>query len=299
MNYNLESIACNVCGADNFQTISNKDKNGLPTNVVLCKNCGLGYLNPRWDADSYMSFYRDEYDHYYRPKILKVDSYNETDKNPIEHRLKRLGHFPDSVNTILDIGSGEGKNLKHFARLFPESSLIAIEPSEESQKQLSEFGVNTISNDVDADWESNYIDKIDFIIMRHVLEHFMDPLSALKKIKKTLTKDGIVYIAVPNNLKPKKHLESNWFRNVHTYYFNKYSLNNLLIMGGYEILDMVEGDHFNTGEIFLLARATENNFEPAISSDDFEKQLKVFNDQLRKDRSIIGKIDLFIKQIIK
>ncbi len=299
MNYTLESVPCNICESDSHHIISAKGKGGLPTNVVLCKNCGLGYLNPRWDADSYMSFYRNEYDHYYRPKILKVDTYKKSDINPIEDRLKRFGHFPDSANTILDIGSGEGKNLKHFARLFPKSSLLAIEPSIESQKQLSEFGVTTISDNVDNDWELKHLDQVDIIIMRHVLEHFMDPLSALKKIRKALSNEGVIYIAVPNNLKPNKHLEGNWFRNVHTYYFNKYSLKNLLRLAGFEIMNITEGDQHNRHEVFLIARKSENIIEPSFSTEDYSEQLEVFTNQLKSDNRISQRILRILKQIRK
>jgi SAM-dependent methyltransferase len=290
MTYNLESVACNVCGADNFQTISNKGKNGLPTNVVLCKNCGLGYLNPRWDSVSYMSFYRNEYDHYYRPKILKEETYNENDVNPIEKRLKQLGCFPESADFILEIGSGEGKNLKHFSSLFPLATLLAIEPSIESQHQL---------NDVERDWEADHLNKIDIILMRHVLEHFMNPLFALKKIRKTLTDSGIIYIAVPNNLNPTKNLEGKWFRNVHTYYFNKYSLNHLMNLAGLEVLSIIEGDQFNKHEVFLIVRKSVLDIKPIFSTIHYSEQLEVFLDRLKYDKKISQKIMRMIRRFLQ
>jgi len=297
MPYTLESVPCNICGSNNHHAVSSKGKNGLPTNVVLCKNCGLGYLNPRWNAESYMSFYRDEYDHYYRPKILKSETYDPSETNHIEQRMRNFGHFPESINSILSVGSGEGKNLKHFSTLFPKSALYAIEPSAESQRQLQEFGITTISENVDNDWENLYIETMDLIIMRHVLEHFMDPLNALKKIRKTLSNQGILYIAVPNNLNPSKNMEGNWFRNVHTYYFNKYSLENLMNLAGLEILSLKEGDQYNQREVYLFVKKAAHSVEPTFSSKHFEQQLKVFSEKLRLDRRIDQRILRFLKQI--
>lgn len=62
MNYQFEKVKCNLCGSNDYEKVCEEGKFGLPTNVILCKECGLGYLNPRWDGDSYMNFYRYEYD---------------------------------------------------------------------------------------------------------------------------------------------------------------------------------------------------------------------------------------------
>lgn len=298
MGYNFEHIACNLCGADNAEPITSKGKNQLPTNVVLCRECGLGYLNPRWNAASYMAFYRDEYDRHYRPKILKTETYDKNEKNAIEERLKNIGQLSDNVNTILDIGSGEGKNIKHFASIYPKSTLLAIEPSLESQRQLEAFGVNVISSDVDSDWQSKLENKVDLIIMRHVLEHFMDPLSAMKKIRAALSEKGIAYIAVPNNLKPNQHLESHWFRNVHTYYFNAYSLTNLMKLAGLELVTTVEGDSFNQHEVFIIVKKKDLDEQPTFSSKHYEEQLAIFRNKLKKDRGLVQKTKRLIRSLV-
>jgi len=69
--YDFEIVDCNVCGENNTEQISSKGKFGLPANVVLCKNCGLGYLNPRWNSEAYINFYSNNYDDLYRPDIDK------------------------------------------------------------------------------------------------------------------------------------------------------------------------------------------------------------------------------------
>ncbi|MGB1103629.1 MAG: class I SAM-dependent methyltransferase [Crocinitomicaceae bacterium] len=77
-----------------------------------------------------------------------------------------------------------------------------------------------LSDDVNSNWYTKLNERFDLIIMRHVLEHFLDPLTVLKRIREVLSEDGVLYIAVPNNLNPTQDLEKVWFRVVHTYYFN-------------------------------------------------------------------------------
>ncbi|MGB1103628.1 MAG: hypothetical protein ACPG21_08370 [Crocinitomicaceae bacterium] len=47
MDYNTEKVNCNLCGEDDTDLLSTVGQHGIPINLVICKNCGLGYLNPR------------------------------------------------------------------------------------------------------------------------------------------------------------------------------------------------------------------------------------------------------------
>ena len=299
MKYEFETVNCNLCNSDNYQKISSKGKFGLPTNVVICKNCGLSYLNPRWNNASYLDFYQNEYDKYYRPQIIKEKDLKRTQINPIEIRLNKFNLFPEKVEQILDIGSGEGNNLFHFKSLFPNSELHAIEPSIESQNHLIKFNVNIIGSDVDTDWDADYKEKFDIIIMRHVLEHFLDPVKMMKKVSRVLKPNGIVYVAVPNNLKPTQSLEKSWFRNVHTYYFNKYSLENLNKLVGLKTIQMVEGDELNKGEVFFIAKKSNKVEEPVFSAKDYETQSKIFLDKLKVENKLSYKLVSLIKKVLK
>ena len=105
-----------------------------------------------------------------------------------------------------------------------------------------------------------------------------------KKIKASLSEDGLLYIAVPNNLRPTKNLETKWFRVVHTYYFNKYSLKNILHKSRLESVLMQEGDELNNHELFTIAKKSQKPLETEIYTTHYEEQKKVFIDGLRNDR---------------
>ena len=166
--------------------------------------------------------------------------------------------------------------------------MFAIEPSEESQKNLTDNGIKVISNDANSDWEKGSEGKYSLIILRHVLEHFLNPLEVLKKMHRSLSEDGLLYIAVPNNLLPTKNLESKWFRVVHTYYFNKYSLKNILHKSGLETIVMQEGDELNQHELFTIVKKSNVNLELEISSNNYEEQKQVFEDGLKNDKKSLN-----------
>jgi len=290
------SIECSICGNDDTQLISKKGQFGLPVNVVICKCCGLSYLNPRWPKEKYMDFYKNEYDRFYRPEILNNKKVKEEGNNPIVERIIENKIFNQPPKNILDIGSGEGKNLKALKTHFNEAELFAIEPSSTSNNLLKNMGANVIGTDVENDWHQNYPEKFDLIIMRHVLEHLMDPINTLRNIRKTLSENGIIYIAVPNNLTPRSHLESHWFRVVHTYYFNKYSLKNTCTKIQLNPILIQEGDKYNRGELFAFANKSKEPLTFSIDEKHFIIQKDVFSRTLKKQNN---KFYLFSIKLVK
>jgi 2-polyprenyl-3-methyl-5-hydroxy-6-metoxy-1,4-benzoquinol methylase/RNase P subunit RPR2 len=55
----LERVACNLCGSDACVEIAHRDKYELAVTSVMCRECGLIYLNPRPTAKSYDRFYSE------------------------------------------------------------------------------------------------------------------------------------------------------------------------------------------------------------------------------------------------
>lgn len=55
----LDHVVCNLCGEDSTQPIAQRDKYSLTLTTVMCRNCGLMYLNPRPAASAYRRFYEE------------------------------------------------------------------------------------------------------------------------------------------------------------------------------------------------------------------------------------------------
>ncbi len=296
----FENVDCAICNSsENLETISEKGQFGIPTFVSICKDCGLSFLNPRWDQATYLNFYTKKYDKYYRtykntkdPKVDPVSYY------PIIRRLKSTFEPNQKFGNILDIGSGDGSKLNNFIENKMADNYYAIEPSAPHEEELKAKGIEFVSNDVDSDWDKKYPNHFDIIIMRHVLEHCLDPVQVLQKLKNVLTKDGILYIAVPNAFQPNGSFTDYFFRVVHTYYFNKISLKNILHKSGYEVVSMKEGDQHHDEELFVFAKKTEDNLPLEITSNTYELQRKIFVDGLKKEAQLSYKTKRMLKNTV-
>jgi SAM-dependent methyltransferase len=53
----MDQVPCNLCGSDQFVVVAEQDKYKLPLKTVMCRQCGLLYLNPRPTAAAYRKHY--------------------------------------------------------------------------------------------------------------------------------------------------------------------------------------------------------------------------------------------------
>lgn len=289
-----ETIDCIICDSENLDKVTDKGQFGFPTHVCICKECGLSFLNPRWDKPTYLNFYKTEYDKYYRSENSSQRSIiplkqSLTSYYPIIKRIERLERGKQPFDKVLDVGSGDGSQLMAFIEQKVGNEYYAIEPSAAYKAEIEKKGIKFISNDVDADWDKSYEGYFDLIIMRHVLEHFSRPDLVLEKIKKVLSPEGIVYIAVPDSLNPQPTFSDSFVRVVHTYYFNKTSLTNLLHKSGLEIVSINEGDVYYQ-ELFVFAKSTTKDFDLTIGRENYEIQKKIFLHKLAEEKKISYKM---------
>lgn len=283
---NLENVRCNLCKEDNTESLSTVGQFGFKMNTVICKNCSLMYINPRWNSRRYSEFYAHDYDRYYRPN-LKTSLTHDPSSMTLVRRLKHhLATLSPNAH-ILEIGSGEGSNLLAIQSILPIAEYDAIEPSIKSQEILKDHGIQPIASDVMANWQSTK--KYDLIVMRHVLEHMMDPSAVLQKIRSQLKPDGLAYIAVPNALNPRGQIESFWLRIVHTYYFNRHTLKGILEKNGLAIVQIEDQDSANPNEIYAIVKPGEHQVYLA-KPELYQKQKDKLQSLIRRDRNPVVRI---------
>lgn len=218
--FSFVQISCPLCGNKTLQSITKVGQYRLPAHVSICANDGLVFLSPRWTDDAYQDFYQHEYDKYYRPSELTVET-DEQKYNNIKRIILRIAEYLEKTESVLDIGAGMGWSLQYLQINHPNIQYFAIESSKHCLQSLKQLGVEILANDVYQSWGEK---KFDFIIMRHVLEHFLSPMAVLEKVHRSLTEKGIVYLAAPNMMKPSGSLKNYWFRAVHVFYFSETTL---------------------------------------------------------------------------
>lgn len=271
-----ETISCPICNSRKYEVLSHKGAEGIFINVSLCKECGLLYLNPRWTKKEYADFYKEEYDSHHRKATKEEDCIKYRYIRPIARWLNENGYL-SGIKNVLDIGSGMGWSLKYLKdNYFGDGCFYAIEPSIKCRENLKKLKITLVTDDIDKEWDC---EKMDLVIMRHTLEHFLYPAKSLRKISNILSDKGILYIAVPNALKPTTPVTKTSFRVAHTFYYSIPTLKNLLSLSGLEeeqIFDQnieVDGEVFN--EIIAVCKKAKESKKRQIKKEAYIFQRRI------------------------
>jgi 2-polyprenyl-3-methyl-5-hydroxy-6-metoxy-1,4-benzoquinol methylase len=136
--------------------------------------------------------------------------------------------------SMLDIGCGTGwiSNVwqKHGIHV------VGLEPSETRAKIARDRHGLAIINLFLEEFQSE--DKFDVVAMRHVVEHFADPLAMLKHAASYVREGGYIIVVVPNINCIGRYLfdtKWTWVLPLHCNFFNPKSLRCLIERAGFEV----------------------------------------------------------------
>jgi 2-polyprenyl-3-methyl-5-hydroxy-6-metoxy-1,4-benzoquinol methylase len=148
--------------------------------------------------------------------------------------LRTLNRNKKSTSTVLEIGCGDGYFLSQFADY---SRIVGFEPSPEG-KLAQERGVSLIDSYFSLDSVKEF-DNFDIVILRQVLEHVVNPKAFIKEVKQKISKDGLLYLEVPNGSKSIAKSRFHDFYYEHVSYFTKSSMILLLEHAGFEVVSCI------------------------------------------------------------
>jgi len=252
----MRSMKCNLCGSDNCVTISRKARFGIRVNNVVCKSCGLVYINPRPEKKYIDKFYLKRYREIYsgsdNPKEFDRQKSQDQDViDRLEFMERGLGYLKPRLKTrrVLDIGCATGYLFPYFKN--KGWDFMGIEPS----KSYSEYGRKKYGTPiVNSTLENVKLKRnfYDFIIMSHVLEHLDNPAESLKLLHGSMRPGALLYIEVPNIMKPYGHL-NNFFQNAHLYNFSPQTLRKICAKYGFSLEKM------ESSRTFIKALFTKTN----------------------------------------
>ena len=251
------SIRCNMCHSTGYKILGKRlnqsqgknprNKIGITTTVLKCKNCGLVFSNP-------LPVPNDLQDHYgIPPENYWKDEYFNTNDSYFKQELETLKSlYPfQSGDRALDIGAGLGKCMIALSK--SGFDVYGIEPSRPFYDlAIQKMGISperlTLSSIEGANYPDNFFD---FITFGAVLEHLYDPALSIEKSLKWLKRGGIIQIEVPSSDWLINKLANTFYRiqgldyvsNIspmhnpfHLYEFNLKSFEENARLTGYEVI---------------------------------------------------------------
>jgi 2-polyprenyl-3-methyl-5-hydroxy-6-metoxy-1,4-benzoquinol methylase len=192
----MYKVNCDLCENDDYKILGDVKNN----KVVKCNSCGHIYMIYRFTESELLKIYDDDYfkDKYVNGNERVEYDYLKDKPNILKFVEKRFEtiHKYKKPGTILDIGCAMGFYLEYAQKL--GWKVYGSEISEYAANFARELlnSENIINKQIEKVEFQN--EKFDVITMWLVLEHMVNPVEILTKIRKWLKKEGIIGIKVPN-----------------------------------------------------------------------------------------------------
>ena len=167
--------------------------------------------------------------------------------------------------TVLDVGCGTGWITDIWAQ--NGFQVTGLEPSpSRSAFAREKYGIHIVSDYIE---KVNFVNQFNVCILRHVIEHFEEPLPVLENVHQTLKNDGIVLVVVPNIDCIGRYLfdvDWEWVLPWHCNFFNRRSLETMLNKSGFDLIKI-----YQTASPFYLfqslVRKLDSQFLSYINSN--------------------------------
>lgn len=241
-----EPVAC-LCGEQaEGPVVSEVDRYGLPYRKVLCPQCGLLRVNPRWTESRYARFYEAQYRPLYNPVGQSVEDHvrlcHSADWTQqigawVMDAYHRFG-TGRATPKIVEIGAGGGWNLGTLPAAWQRIGYDVDNAFLAAGRHV--FGVE-MKHGFDREARAD-LDNADMVLLSHVVEHFLDPVPTVAALTAALPPTALMLIEVPGifRLHRTRRDPMVYWQNAHIYTFCAETLQALCEAAGLEVLQLDE-----------------------------------------------------------
>ena len=202
-------------------------------NVVICRDCGLGF------ADDIPP--QSVFDEYYRDLSKYEDRITGGNEPRVEQRFRDIAglvaqFISNPHSRILEIGCASGGLLKALVDL-GFHNVLGTDPSPSCIRAARELhGIPVLAANIFTIPDTK--DEYDFLVLTGVMEHIRDLDRAVGQFRRLLRKGGRVYLEVPDASRYEARLDAPFqeFSIEHINFFSQTSLANLMRVQGFRRL---------------------------------------------------------------
>lgn len=214
---NLPAVAQNL---PTFETLA--DDKGVGLSIYCCPYCGVVQL----DCEPVP---------YYREVIRTSAVSDELRKYKTKQFREFVGKYNLFGKRVIEIGCGDGVFLDMLKECGVDVYGTEYSPELFAKCKSDGFNVFNIYADSPETKISNF--KFDAFLILNFLEHFPDPVSALRGIFNNLSDSAVGIVEVPNlDMILQKQIYSEIMRD-HLFYYTADSLTNLLSLCGFDVME--------------------------------------------------------------
>jgi|WetSurMetagenome_2_1015567.scaffolds.fasta_scaffold207137_1 2-polyprenyl-3-methyl-5-hydroxy-6-metoxy-1,4-benzoquinol methylase len=238
----FESVACNLCGSVEYRVkfqpwVDEYDPQKVLSasggirgtqQIVICKQCGLEFVNPRLKSGLVVAAYSSAEDELYtQAGAGRLATFQRS--------LKLIERYSSPPGRLLDVGCASG----FFVQAAGQAGWQAegVEPS----RWFANYGREKLGVTIFPGTlrEAKFPDAaFKVITVWDVLEHVPDPLAELREIYRILEPGGVLLVNYPNAGSLLARLAGrNWwfYLSVHLYYFTPRTIAGMLNRAGFEV----------------------------------------------------------------
>ncbi len=253
----FKSVACNFCGSRShaklFEVHESPDERQPPAwrgsvaiPVVRCTNCGLVFLNPRYDDARLTALYQD-------PQMFTgtIDPEGRS-RSIVSERAERVARFKQDVQALrrfrptgrlLDVGCGLGFFLEALGAGY---DAVGMEWSAPAIKLMRDLPLKVVKGRFPV--HSFDPGEFDILTFNNVLDHLPDPMSTLIESRKLLKPKGLLMLSLVNIECIAARFYGKGFRLLapnHLYYFSPATIKRFLTRAGFKLMK-IEFPYFGT-----------------------------------------------------
>jgi len=282
-------IDCPLCRRNETLQVGWNSRGGITISTVICKGCGLIYLNPKPSAGKYSDFYASgDYRRFLdivkgRGVASNIGGFStdeKFEKRKIDGRQIAQRYFRDIVGKG-DLYFDFGCNLGGFMAGVKEVTgceLMGNEPfelcAEYIKKKMGISILNSTMEQICKEDRQKYKGRAKVVSITAALEHVNDPVSCLQIAHQMLVDQGYLYVEsfdIFRRMETKTESVGDVATIDHQYYYYKQVYSFLLQNCHFEVLDY---NASNGNMMQVLAQKRKSDTLPKMNYDP--------NDMIRK-----------------
>lgn len=199
MRMNPNVCECPVCGLSDVIHKWHVKFHDREFDYVICKSCGLIYLQPLPSHDAVLDAYREESpDYIYQEDYFSFLERCEEKTGPPIQLVKLIDSYLSKCSSdnifALDVGAGVGSLLRVMRDEFGWQ-VEGIEPGPYSDRAARKHNISIYNVPIE---EYDTMNQYDVITMMSVIEHTPKPAMMLRKVRSLLKRDGLLVLETPN-----------------------------------------------------------------------------------------------------